>query len=170
MKGRGTAIGAVVGGAIALAITLAFDPAEGTGSEAYEGGARFGEIARYVLFGAACGACVERLRAGARGGLLWGVGALAAAALVIGPAIDTAGEGTPEERFDTGRARTDFIAGCTDNSRAQGVPEHTIAPYCKCMWATLERDERLDEIAEIADSGAQPPRWIVEVAQRCAAA
>ena len=71
VNGRLVAAGAVVGGAIALALRVAFDPAEGTGPTAYEGGARFGEIVRYVLLGAACGGCVERLRAGARGGLLW---------------------------------------------------------------------------------------------------
>jgi hypothetical protein len=74
--------GAVVCGALAVALTLIFDPAEGSGSGSYEGGARFGEIFRYVLLGAAGGAGLARLRAGALGGILWGVGVLAAAALV----------------------------------------------------------------------------------------
>ena len=62
------------------------------------------------------------------------------------------------------------MAGCTDTSRANGAPEHVIRPYCECMFSSVARSGRLDEIAELADSGAPPPRWIVEIAERCAAA
>ena len=46
MTGRLALAGAVVCGALAVALTLIFDPAEGSGSGSYEGGARFGEIFR----------------------------------------------------------------------------------------------------------------------------
>jgi GAF domain-containing protein len=46
LTGRLALAGAVVCGALAVALTLIFDPAEGSGSGSYEGGARFGEIFR----------------------------------------------------------------------------------------------------------------------------
>jgi hypothetical protein len=172
VTGRLAAAGALAGGALALALTLLFDPAEGSGSTAYEGGARFGEIFRYVLLGAAGGACLERLRAGARGGLLWGVGVLVAAALVIGPAIDTVAEGTPEKRqakeLQSERYRTGFIAGCADRSRAEGAPEAAIQPYCTCLYTTLARDGRMEEARDVVMNDGRRPGWLIGIAQRCA--
>jgi hypothetical protein len=173
VNGRPAVAGAVACGALALALTLIFDPAEGSGSTSYEGGARFGEIFRYVLLGAAGGACLERLRAGARGGLLWGVGVLAAAALVVGPAIDTISEGKPEERRAEERRseeyRAGFIAGCSDNMREQGYPEAVIEPYCGCLHDEVTGDSRMEEAEAILRSGGQPPAWLVAVTERCAA-
>jgi hypothetical protein len=170
VTGRLAAAGAIAGGALAFALTLLFDPAEGSGSTAYEGGARFGEIFRYVLLGAAGGACLERLRA--RGGLLWGVGALVAAALVVGPAIDTVADGTPEEReakkLHSERYRAGFIAGCSDRARADGAPEAAIRPYCTCIYTTLARDDRLEEARDVVRDGARPPGWLVGIVQGCA--
>jgi hypothetical protein len=172
VTGRLAAAGAIASGALAVVLTLLFDPAEGSGSDAYEGGARFGEIFRYVLLGAAGGACLERLRAGARGGLLWGVGVLVAAALVIGPAIDTVADGKPEEREAKERRsepyRAGFIAGCTDRTRADGAPEAVVRPYCTCLYATLARDQRLDVAHDLVVDGGRPPAWLIGIAQRCA--
>jgi hypothetical protein len=173
LTGRFAVVGALACGALALVLTVIFDPAEGSGSSAYEGGARLGEIFRYVLLGAAGGACLERLRAGARGGLLWGVGVLVAAALVVGPAIDTISEGKPEERRAEERRseqyRTDFIAGCTDRGRANGAPEAVIGPYCACVYTGLARDGRMDEAEAVFRAGGRPPGWVVSLAERCAA-
>jgi hypothetical protein len=121
-----------------------------------------------VLLGAAGGACLERLRAGARGGLLWGVGVLAAAALVVGPAIDTISEGKPEER-QAEKFRRGFIAGCSDGMRAQGYPEAVIGPYCGCLHEEVARDSRLEEAETILRAGGQAPAWLVAVTERCAA-
>jgi hypothetical protein len=160
-------------GALAVALTLIFDPAEGSGSGSYEGGARFGEIFRYVLLGAVGGACLERLRAGARGGILWGVGVLVAAALVVGPAIDTVADGKPEERRAEERRseeyRAGFIAGCSDGMRAQNYPDAVIAPYCGCLHREVARDSRAEETEAILRAGGQAPPWLVAVAERCAA-
>ena len=168
MTGRLAAAGAVVCGALAVALALIFDPAEGSGSGSYEGGARFGEIFRYVLLGAAGGACLERLRAGARGGILWGVGVLAAGALIVGPAIDTISEGKPEDRRAE-EFRAGFIAGCSDGMRAQGYPEAVIGPYCGCLHREVAQDRRLEETEAILRSGGQAPEWLVKVTERCAA-
>jgi hypothetical protein len=173
VTGRFAAAGALACGALAVVLTLVFDPAEGSGSTSYEGGARFGEIFRYVLLGAAGGACLERLRSGARGGLLWGVGLLAAAVLVVVPAIDTISEGNPEERRAEQRRseqyRIDFIAGCSDRARANGAPEAVIRPYCGCLYSGLVRDGRMDEAEAVLRAGGQPPAWVVSLAERCAA-
>jgi|Tabmets5t2r1_1033131.scaffolds.fasta_scaffold04141_2 hypothetical protein len=168
MTGRLAVAGALVCGALALVLTLVFDPAEGTGPTSYEGGARFGEIFRYVLLGAAGGACLARLRAGARGGLLWGVGVLAAAALVVGPAIDTVSDGKPEERREE-KFRQGFIAGCSDGMRAQGYPEAVIEPYCGCLHDEVAGDSRMEEAEATLRSGGQAPAWLVAVTERCAA-
>jgi hypothetical protein len=171
--GRLAVAGALACGALALVLTLVYDPAEGSGSGAYEGGARFGEIFRYVLLGAAGGACLERLRAGARGGLLWGVGVLAAAALVVGPAIDTVSDGKPEERrAEESRSeefRQGFMAGCGDGLREQGYPEAVIAPYCGCLHREIAGDSRMEEAEAILRSGGQAPAWLIAVTERCAA-
>jgi hypothetical protein len=173
LTGRFAAAGALACGVLAVVLTLIFDPAEGSGSSAYEGGARVGVIFRYVLLGAVGGACLERLRAGARGGLLWGVGVLVAAALVVGPAIDTISEGKPEERraeqWRSDQYRTDFIAGCTDRSRASGAPEAVIGPYCACVYTRLVQDGRMGEAEAVYRAGGQPPAWVVSLAERCAA-
>ena len=122
MNGRLVAVGAVLGGAVALATTLVFDPAEGTGSSA---------------------------------------------AVLVGSALDTASEGKPDERVDK-QARIDFIAGCTDTARANGAPEHAIRPYCECMYSTIAREERLDVLA--SDPPAEPPAWLLRIAEDCASA
>jgi hypothetical protein len=173
VTGRLALAGALLCGALALALTLIFDPAEGSGSGSYEGGARAGEIFRYVLLGAAGGAALERLRAGARGGLLWGVGVLAAAALVVGPAIDTISEGKPEERraelHRTERYRLNFIAGCSDGLRDDGYPEGLLQPYCACIYSTLVSEDRMIEFEAHAERTGRPPAWAQGIADRCAA-
>lgn len=173
MTGRLAAAGALACGALAVVLTLIFDPAEGSASTSYEGGARFGEIFRYVLVGAVGGACLERLRAGARGGVLWGVGVLVAATLVVVPAIDTISEGDPEQRRAeqrrSERYRAGFIAGCTDRARANGAPEAVIRPYCGCLYTGLVRDGRMEEAEAVLRDGGRPPAWVVSLAERCAA-
>jgi hypothetical protein len=172
LTGRLAVAGALACGALAVVLTMIFDPAEGSGSTSYEGGARFGEIFRYVLLGAAGGACLARLRAGARGGLLWGVGVLVAAALVVVPAIDTVSEGKPDERRTEQRRseqyRVNFIAGCTDQARANGAPEAVIPPYCGCLYTGLVRDGRMEEAEAALRAGGRPPAWVVSLAERCA--
>jgi hypothetical protein len=173
LTGRLAGVGAIACGALAVVLTLVFDPAEGTGPESYEAGSRVGQVIGYALFGAALGACVGRLRAGGRGTLLWWVGALAAAALVVGPAIDTILEGKPEEREAelqrTERYRIDFIAGCVDGLRDDGYREQVTRPYCACLYSTLVRDGRMTEFVAHSRATGRPPAWAQGVADRCVA-
>jgi hypothetical protein len=158
---------------VGVAALVAFHPTAAYTNDAYRGGASFGFVIRYVVFGVAGGLLLHAIRLRP---LLAGIGLAVVLGLAILPvALDTETESerrraaATAEKDPARREAADFkagmIDGCVNRTRreAQGTPDEGLNAdsYCVCFIGALtagreDIDQMRAAVQEIETRGLSP--------------